>query len=278
MKQIIKRAARGVGLEIHRVVADRPLSWTIPAAEPMRPESTAQDWRTPVLRLLNRHYRPPQLQMWAGTNLARIPYVTSFLDVRGARVLELGPHEGFFSVLLDKLGAAEVVAVEGRLENLDKCRQVKTLFKLDQTIVVRHDIEALAAGDEEPSFMGSFDLVFSLGVLYHLRDPVRALRWMADQADLLFLGTAYVERADNRWYPDRLFVDHEYESAGERFTGKRFVESPQSPLGGLSDYSIWLDEESLLRGLRAAGFTTISVIGKELMAEFPHITIRLSVG
>jgi hypothetical protein len=210
--------------------------------------------------------------MWAAGD-ARLAYVLSFLDLRGARVLELGPLEGFFSVLLEKLGVRSTVAVEGRAENLEKCRRVKELYRLERTEFVRHDVEALARGDEQPSFGGPFDLVFCLGVLYHLRDPVAAAGWMARQAPAVYLGTHYVERADERWYPDRLFSESELESGGERYRGKRFRESPQSPLGGLSDDSFWLDEHSLVRTLEAAGFTRISVLGKELLAEFPYITI-----
>jgi Methyltransferase domain len=270
-RRLLQRLARAAGFEIIRAAPERPLFW-IPEVELMQDPSVG-GWRTGVLHLANRHRRPSRLGKYEGGGARRLDYVTWFLDVRDARVLELGPLEGFYSVILDKLGVRSAVAVEARPENLEKCRRVRELYRLDRTEFVRHDVEALARGDEQPSFSGPFDLVFSLGLLYHLRDPVRALRWTASQAPALFLGTHYVERADPRWYPDRLFSEGELESGGERYAGKRFVESPDSPAGGLSDHAFWLDEESLTRALRSAGYTTVSVIGKDLLSDFPHITI-----
>lgn len=272
MKRIAKRLVRARGIEITTAAPEPTPSW-VGDVDPIQDPSVGGAWRTAVLHLANRHHRPSRFGKVRQGGQARLEYLTWFLDVRGARVLELGPLEGFYSVILDKLGIRSAVAVEARPENLEKCRRVKQLYGLDRTEFVRHDVEALARGEEAASFAGPFDLVFSLGVLYHVRDPIQALRWTAAQAPALFLGTHYVERADPSWYPERLFSEAELESGGERYTGKRFVESPESPAGGLFDYSLWLDEESLTRALRAAGYTTVAVLGKDVLSDFPHITI-----
>ena len=272
MKRILMRLARAAGLEVRRVGTGRPLPW-IPDVELIEHRSVGEGWRTGALHLANRHHRPERFGLYRGPGDRRLHYVVWFLDVRGLRVLELGPLEGFHSVVLDKLGIRSAVAVEGRRRNLEKCLHVKELYRLDRTEYVLHDIEALARGDEQPSFTGPFDLVLALGVLYHLRDPAQGLRWTAGQAPTLFLGTHYVERADERWYPQRLFSECELDSGGARYFGKRFVEKRGSSAAGLSADSVWLDEESLLRALRDAGYTTISVLGKDVLADFPHITI-----
>ena len=270
MTRLVQRLGAALGLEVRRKQADTPLSWVTDVDQIT--DDVSESWRTAALHLRNRNHRPPRFGRWVGGDL-RVDYVAWFLDVRGARVLELGPLEGFYSVLLDKLGARETVALEARQGNLAKCTHVKELYGLEHTEFLRHDLEALARGVEQPTFEGPFDLVFSLGVLYHLRDPVRALDWAAEQAPALFLGTSYVERDDERWYEERGFSEYELESEGERYQGKRFVESPSSPLGGLSDYSIWLDEASLVRALHHAGYDSVSVLGKDLFAEFPHIVL-----
>jgi hypothetical protein len=203
----------------------------------------------------------------------RLDYAIWFLDLRNATVLELGPLEGYFSVLLEKLGVTRSVAVEARHENLTKCLHVQQLFGLDKTQFVQHDIERLVRGDEKPAFSGSFDFVFALGVLYHLRDPVQALRWTAEIAPALFLGTHYIERRDERRYPERLFTEWSVPGANGDYTGKLFADSPDSSAGGLVAESFWLDEDSLLRALRTAGYDSIHVLGRDLVADFPHITI-----
>lgn len=245
--------------------------WASPV-EHLADQSVAAEWRTGVLNLANRRHRPSSLGKWMHGD-RRLAYAIWFLDLRNATVLELGPLEGYFSVLLEKLGIARSVAVEAREENLTKCLHVQQLFGLDKTRFVQHDIERLVRRDEKPAFSGPFDLVFALGVLYHLRDPAAALRWMAEMAPALFLGTHYIERTDERRYPDRLFTEWSVPGDNGSYTGKLFADSPGSIAGGLVEESFWLDEDSLLRALKAAGYESIQVLGRDLVADFPHITI-----
>jgi SAM-dependent methyltransferase len=224
--------------------------------------------------MANQRRRPERLFYSAPPSAEdkRLKYIAYFLDVRDWRVLELGPRTGHHSVLLDKLGAREIVGVEGRQENVDVCNRTRDLYGLPATYV-RQDLERLASGDEQPSFAPGFDLVFSLGVLYHLADPAPVLRWGRTQAPRLFLGTHYYERRAKRQYKPPTFTPTRYH--GEEAV--RFQELvPDDPHGGMRPSSTWLGEEQLVRLLREAGYTRVDVLGRDMAFGHPHVTILAS--
>jgi SAM-dependent methyltransferase len=79
--------------------------------------------------------------------------------------LDLGCGVGYFSAMLRDLGM-QVTAMDGRVENIAEARD-------------RHSgIDFRVADAEDPSLtaLGAFDLVFCLGLLYHLENPLRAVR------------------------------------------------------------------------------------------------------
>jgi tRNA (mo5U34)-methyltransferase len=90
-------------------------------------------------------------------------------DCSGMRVLDIGARDGFFSFELERRGA-DVVAV-------DYMPAERTGFPiaaqlLGSRIVLRQaNLYDLTAAE-----LGTFDLVLFLGLLYHLPDPIRAMR------------------------------------------------------------------------------------------------------
>jgi SAM-dependent methyltransferase len=203
----------------------------------------------------------------------RVKYLLYFLDLRDLRVLDLGPRDGHHTIMLEKMGAREIVSVEGRQQNYEECLRVKERFGLEKTTFYLGDVEELAAGRLAPPFSGTFDLVFCAGLLYHLTNPARALEWCRQQADELFLQTHYVEQAalDRYWPPH--FADGVFTHRGDEYRVKFFREKPDNVRSGLRDQSVWLYESDLLALLRLAGFDSVSVLGKDVHAGLPHITI-----
>jgi Methyltransferase domain len=263
MKSIIKSALRAIGYEIRKTSA-----WPKPDGEPPRDEVIAGPWTYHVLQMANRNYRPPILRYHRTTygEDHRLKYITYFLDVRDCRVLEIGPFEGHHSVLLEKMGVRENIAIESREDNLNKCRRIKEKYGLNQTTFVHHDLERLYSGQETLHYCGQFDLVFCLGVLYHLPDPGKAIAWFRSQSSRLFLGTHYLE-------PEEV-SDCIYILGGKTYRAKKFREGGiEDPISGMSPISLWFYEEDLIDMLKIAGYSSISVLGKDLQNGTPHITI-----
>jgi len=90
-------------------------------------------------------------------------------DCSGMRVLDIGARDGFFSFELERRGA-DVLAV-------DYMPAERTGFPiaaqlLGSRVVFRQaNIYQLTAAE-----IGTFDLILFLGLLYHLPDPMRAIR------------------------------------------------------------------------------------------------------
>jgi len=109
-------------------------------------------------------------------NKARLEHLASLgLPLAGRRVLEVGAGVGrLTSFFLEQ--RCEVVATEVREENLDELRR-----RLPSVDARRADIE------ESLDFLGRFDVVFCYGVLYHVENPILALRRMESVCDDLLL-------------------------------------------------------------------------------------------
>ncbi len=283
MTSKLKRAARGLarrlGFEIRslRGLPDDPApSWSEVAAPLPVDDVIPGRWITNVLEMVTHAHRPARLayhRRHYGED-PRIKYAAFFLDLRGARVLELGPYEGYWTVLLEKMGVRENVAIELRPENLAKCRRVKDLFGLDRTSFVAQNIEHLYEGKEPPAYEGPFDLVFCCGLLYHLPEPAKALRWMRTQAPRLFLGTHYVEPAEARRYLAETFTPAKLRDGDHSYLGMNYREGGLAdPVSGASPHSFWPHEADLVAMVRAAGYERVDVLGKDLLNRIPHITL-----
>jgi SAM-dependent methyltransferase len=112
-------------------------------------------------------------------NQARLAHLASLdLPLAGRSVLEVGAGVGRLTGFFLERDCS-VVVTEARKENLDELRR-----RLPT-------VDARAADVEESlQHLGSFDVVFCYGLLYHLESPLRALRNMAGVCrDLLLIET-----------------------------------------------------------------------------------------
>jgi tRNA (mo5U34)-methyltransferase len=85
--------------------------------------------------------------------------------------LDLACHQGWFASHLARAGFANVVGVDIRRENLEDAELIARLYGLDALRFVQHDVNRL-----EPGELGEFDVVLVLGLIYHLENPIGALR------------------------------------------------------------------------------------------------------
>jgi tRNA (mo5U34)-methyltransferase len=93
-------------------------------------------------------------------------------SLQGKRVLEIGPKHGEDTALLASLGPAEIVLVDlpekaARIEEWLPSIPVPTRFLAANLLYMPHD---------ELESLGTFDLVWCLGVLYHNAEQLRLIR------------------------------------------------------------------------------------------------------
>ena len=125
-----------------------------------------------------------------------IRVVKAFLDMGvefKGRVLDVGCWTGGTSLLLAAMGC-EVTAVEEALHYAGVMNFLAQAFGLGSQLEVIHwSLYDLPGFCEPVDMVGRFDLVLCAGVLYHVTDPVRALRIMFER--LADGGTLLLETA-----------------------------------------------------------------------------------
>ncbi|MCB1554494.1 MAG: methyltransferase domain-containing protein [Xanthomonadales bacterium] len=97
---------------------------------------------------------------------------TEFSDARGGlSALDMACHQGWFSAHLAQSGFGSVTGVDARAEHVEDAGLIRDVLGLDHWQVVQSDIHDLT-----PAQAGIHDLVLCFGLIYHLENPVGALR------------------------------------------------------------------------------------------------------
>jgi hypothetical protein len=191
----------------------------------------------------------------------RITWGAAQLGVQGRTVLELGPLEGGHSAMLERLGAAEVVAVEANTRAYLRCLIVKELLGLRRVRFLCGDfVEYLRTCRRK------YDVAVVSGVLYHMQNPVELLALAARVADRLLLWTHYYDRDAIAQHADlaRRFVEvRPTEEAGFRHTlyVRAYGEALQfhNYCAGSAELSCWLSRDDILGCLRHLGFADLRI-------------------
>ncbi|RYD16650.1 MAG: DUF1698 domain-containing protein [Lysobacteraceae bacterium] len=89
----------------------------------------------------------------------------------GRTAIDIACHQGWFATKLAGWNADDVLAVDARAEHVADTTLIRDALQLAQLRVERSDVHALDAART-----GRFDLVLMLGLIYHLENPVGALR------------------------------------------------------------------------------------------------------
>lgn len=182
-------------------------------------------------------------------------------DLRGLRIADLGCLEGGYSLALARRGA-DVLGIEAREENVDKCLLLQEHFAMPNLRFQQGDVKNFAR-----SRFPEFDIVLALGILYHLDDPVSWLRQLGEVTRALLLVESHwapeTDAAVEALVPDlrrlgplETFVNEGTEYRGRWFSEYETEEQRDSMLWASysNPRSLWLTRPSLLRAIARSGF------------------------
>jgi tRNA (mo5U34)-methyltransferase len=111
--------------------------------------------------------------------------------VPGLECLDIGCHEGFYSLAMARLGM-RVTGVDARDANLRRARFVADAMGLDGITYRKGRVETLVADGGR-----KYDLTLFLGVLYHVEDPMLCLRQVAEvTGDMCVIETQVVDEVE----------------------------------------------------------------------------------
>jgi SAM-dependent methyltransferase len=129
---------------------------------------------------------------WYSAGAADEPRLTQFFTLfpHCKKILELGSFEGGQTVVLSS--NADVVGVEGRQSNIDKSEFIKSIVCPNKNVrFVCEDLE-----EYDLTKLGTFDVVFCVGLLYHIVEPWLLLDKIRKVSNNLFLWTHYCADED----------------------------------------------------------------------------------
>jgi hypothetical protein len=92
-------------------------------------------------------------------------------SLAGHNAIDIACHQGWFSTKLVEWNADSVLAVDARAEHVADTTLIRDALGLSQLKVLQSDVHML-----DQANLGRFDLVLMLGLIYHLENPVGALR------------------------------------------------------------------------------------------------------
>lgn len=145
-------------------------------------------------------------------------------DYSKLRVVDLGCLEGGYSLAFAQMGF-QVVGIDVRDENLEKCEYVKKHFDVPNLTFVKDDVKNLAAH-------GKFDIIFCAGILYHVDEPAKMIKDMADQCiKCTIVHTHYASSPDS-------FYDNRHKLSFMQRLGKRAFNIPNYHYHAKHDYRL----------------------------------------
>jgi tRNA (mo5U34)-methyltransferase len=108
-------------------------------------------------------------------------------DLRGKRVLDIGAWDGWFGFEAERHGG-DVVALD--------CVQLPTFQQVHRKLQSKVDYRILDFYELPYANLGKFDVVFFLGILYHLRHPLLALEIVCALTNEVAIVESFVIDAD----------------------------------------------------------------------------------
>jgi len=156
-------------------------------------------------------------------------------DLKGARVLDIGAWDGWFTFEMERRGA-DVLAVD--------CWDNPKFHEIHAILNSKADYKVMDVYDLTPSSVGRFDIVLFMGVLYHLKHPLLAL----ERVCALTTELAVVDS----------FILQEKLRAGEKVPKRPVLEFYENEeFGGQSDNWCAPNLACLMAMCRTAGFARL---------------------
>ena len=93
------------------------------------------------------------------------------LQLDRSTAIDIACHQGYFSTQLAAMGVRDILSVDARPEHVADATLIRDALGLSTMRIAQSDVHALDA-----TKIGDFDIVLMLGLIYHLENPIGALR------------------------------------------------------------------------------------------------------
>jgi tRNA (mo5U34)-methyltransferase len=159
-------------------------------------------------------------------------------DLRGKRVLDIGAWDGWFSFEAERHGAA-VTAID--------CVELPSFLDIHGRLNSKVDYKIMDFYELPAAGLGKFDIVFYLGVLYHVRHPLLSLEIVCALTNDIAIVDSFVTDPDN------------WQEHVDEIPSMEFYELDE--LGNQFNNWVGPTVACLLAMCRSAGFVRVELLG-----------------
>jgi len=190
----------------------------------------------------------------------KVALLAQRLPMQNMTVLELGSYEGDLTVQLGRISRF-VTGIEVRPANII-CALIRGFVHDVRNI--RFELGDVQEIDES---VGTYDLLFHAGLLYHFLHPVKHMFGAAKISDTLLLNTHY-------YTEDLGFERSDIVHDGVTYKAALYKEhGMEERLSGVTEQSRWLYREDLLNLVRNVGYDEIEIARDERTKPGQKITL-----
>lgn len=176
----------------------------------------------------------------------RILLMNERFSLSDKHVLEFGCFEGIHTIALS-MCAKKVTAIDARIENVVKTMVRCAFFGFRPTVFTCNVEDGVVDTASVEA-----DVACHIGVLYHLKDPVRHLLDLSRLVRLgILLDTHYATEEEAR---------QTYEVNGKMYRYKKYREINSSVFAGIYDHSKWLRLTDIVQILSDSGFKHVEIV------------------
>ncbi|MBG80791.1 MAG: hypothetical protein CMJ39_08815 [Phycisphaerae bacterium] len=167
--------------------------------------------------------------------------------------LDVGCHEGYFSFMLSGLGVPRIHGADLRGESLAKARQLAEIADRSGMEWTQCNCEAL-----DQHVTGTFELCLCVGLIYHLENPIRCLRQIADRCgEMLVVETQVCDEIEGETEWGRQECKMPYQGGFALIDETCFDDNPET---GATPLALCPSPGALKTILKALGFPRVETI------------------
>ena len=176
-------------------------------------------------------------------------------SLRGKTVLDIGAWDGYFSFAAERLGASRVLATDSFVWSGATWASKAGFDLAHEALGSKVEEKQIDVMDLSPDAVGTFDVVFFLGVLYHLRHPLLALERVASVTGELLVLETVVDMTFTRRPAAAFYPTDELEGDESNWWG------PNAP--------------AVVGMLKAVGFSQVDIVNQRSIASKASHTLKM---
>ena len=172
---------------------------------------------------------------------------------QGLSALDLASHQGWFALKMAQAGFSPVLGIDARESHVSDSQLISDIYDLEDLTFQQGDIHAQDTGQ-----LGQYDVVLMLGLLYHLENPIGALRTCRELcSNLCIIETQIVPGISG-------YVDYGSYQYVRPLKGSFGVidetDDTHGPEASITGICLVPSLEALLWTLRKVGFSDVAVL------------------